>query len=68
MRQGGRLEKKYNSTIKTLKAVIEELKQRVATIATNVNRSYWKTDRRLDYCRIIMDKILYRTELGRRKK
>ena len=45
MRQGGRLEKKYNSTIKTLKAVIEELKQRVATIATNVNRSYWKTDR-----------------------
>ena len=45
MRQGERLEKKYNSPIKTLKAVIEELKQRVATIATNVNRSYWKTDR-----------------------
>lgn len=45
MRQWERLEKKCSIRTKTLKVVIEELKQRVAAVAINISKSYWKIER-----------------------
>lgn len=44
MRQWERLEKKCSIRTKTLKVAIEELKQRVAAVATNISKSYWKIE------------------------